>query len=54
MKKALLYLFALAAIVACSTTEKPEVDKPTPKPEKQSIEIVIGRREVRLRLKTSC
>lgn len=41
MKKALLYLFALAAIVACSTTEKPEVDKPTPEPEKQSIEIVI-------------
>lgn len=42
MKKALLYLFALAAIVACSTTEKPEVDKPTPKPDvKQSIEIVI-------------
>ncbi|MBQ5829331.1 MAG: hypothetical protein IIW45_03905, partial [Alistipes sp.] len=42
MKKALLYLFALAAIVACSTTEKPEVDKPTPKPdEKQSIEIVV-------------
>lgn len=41
MKKALLYLFALAAIVACSTAEKPEVDKPTPQPEKQSIEIVI-------------
>ena len=41
MKKALLYLFAPAAIVACSTTEKPEVDKPTPEPEKQSIEIVV-------------
>nr|MBR2109728.1 hypothetical protein [Alistipes sp.] len=42
MKKALLYLFALAAIVACSTTEKPEVEKPTPEPDvKQSIEIVI-------------
>lgn len=41
MRKALFYIIAIAAFVACNPNEKPEGEKPAPEPEKQAIEIVV-------------